>query len=229
MKIAGYVKNSLIDYPSHISCVVFLGGCNFDCWYCHNRSYIKSEGSVESSEVLEFLKRRQGLIQGVVISGGEPTLNAELPDFMRKIKKLGYSIKLDTNGSRPNILKNLIIEGLVDYIAMDYKAPIKKYKETVLVDIDRQDIKKSVEIILESDIDYEFRTTFVPTLEEQDIMQIAQELQTSKRYCLQQYRHEEQYCGFLGKSVKPHSADYIRQTANKLKEFFQGELIIRGL
>ena len=229
MKIAGYIKNSLVDYPSYISCVVFFGGCNFDCWYCHNRPYIRSEGNVDSDEVLDFLKRRQGLIQGVVISGGEPTLNAELPDFMKKIKELGYSIKLDTNGSCPHILKNLITQGLIDYIAMDYKAPLQKYKETVCVDIDIHNIKKSVDIILNSGIDYEFRTTFVPTLKEQDIVKIAKELKASKRYCLQQYRHQEQYSEILGKSVKPHSSDYIRQTADKLKEFFNGELIIRGL
>lgn len=229
MKIAGYIKNSLVDYPSHISCVIFLGGCNFNCWYCHNRPYIRSQGNVDGSEVLEFLKKRQGLIQGVVVSGGEPALNAELPDFMAKIKELGYPIKLDSNGSRPHVLKSLIEKGLVDYIAMDYKAPLEKYRQTVLTDIDIQDIKKSVEIIKNSSIDYEFRTTFIPTLDTDDILKIINELQDIKRYCLQQYRHQDEYCEILGKSVKPHSGDYIRQTADKLKEFFQGELIIRGL
>ena len=229
MKIAGYIKNSLIDYFFHIACAVFLGGCNFDCWYCHNRPYITTHGDMQSDEVLEFLKKRVGLIEGVVISGGEPTLNKELPDFLKEIKALGYPVKLDTNGSKPKVLKSLIADKLINYIAMDYKAPLEKYKQNVLVDIDTQDITKSVEIIINSGLDYEFRTTFVPTLDQDDIIKIAHEIKESKRYCLQQYRHEEEYCKILGQSVTPHSADYIRQTAQKLKEFYQGELIIRGL
>lgn len=229
MKIAGYVKNSLIDYPAHISCAVFLGGCNFDCWYCHNRSYIKGQGDIESETVLEFLKRRKGLIQGVVVSGGEPTLNAELPDFLNKIKEMGYLVKLDTNGSRPKVVKDIISQGLVDYIAMDYKAPLEKYPEIVHVNVNINDIKESIDTILASNIDYEFRTTFVPTLIDADIVKIAKEISSSKKYCLQQYRHEDEYSKILGKEVRPHTPEYIRQTAQKLKDFFNGELIIRGL
>ena len=229
MKIAGYIKNSFIDYPAHISCAVFLGGCNFDCWYCHNRPYIKSTGDIDEGEVLAFLEKRKGQLQGVVISGGEPTLNKELPEFIKKVKALGYPVKIDTNGSRPKVLQSLIDQGLVDYIAMDYKAPLEKYAQTAGVPVDINDIKKSVEIILNSGVDYEFRTTFAPTLTKQDIIQIAQELKGAKKFVLQQYNHDEQYCQILGKKVKPHTKEYFQDTLEAVKQIFQGQATSRGL
>lgn len=229
MKIAGYVKTSFIDYPARISCAVFLGGCNFDCWYCHNRPYIRSAGDIDESEVLEFLQKRKGWLQGVVISGGEPALNKELPDFIKKVKAMGYPVKLDTNGSRPDSLKNLIDQGLLDYIAMDYKAPLEKYAQTAGVPVDITAIKKSVEIIMNSGIDYEFRTTFAPTLTKEDIVQIAKELEGAKRYCLQQYRHDELYSRILGKQVRPHSKEYFEETLQEIKKVFSGEVLEKGL
>jgi pyruvate formate lyase activating enzyme len=229
MKIAGYVKTSFVDYPARVSCAVFLGGCNFDCWYCHNRPYIRSAGDIDSDEVLEFLKKRKGWLQGVVISGGEPTLNKELPGFIKQIKDLGYPVKLDTNGSRPEVLKSLIDRSLIDYVAMDYKAPLEKYAQVAGVPVDILAIKKSVGIIMNSGIDYEFRTTFAPTLTREDIIQIVQEIKGAKRYSLQQYRHDDEYCGILGKQVKPHSKEYFEETLEEIKKNFWGEVLAKGL
>lgn len=229
MKIAGYIKNSFVDYPAHISCAVFLGGCNFDCWYCHNRPYIKSAGDIDASVVLEFLQKRKGWLQGVVISGGEPTLNKELPEFIKKIKAMGYPVKLDTNGSRPDVLKSLIDQGLIDYVAMDYKAPLEKYAQLAGVPIDIKVIKKSVDIIMNSGIDYEFRTTFAPTLTKEDIIQIVQELKGAKKFALQQYRHDEMYCKILGRPIKPHTKEYFEKTVEAIKPIFQGEILTKGL
>lgn len=229
MKIAGYIKNSFVDYPAHISCAVFLGGCNFDCWYCHNRPYIKSAGDIDASVVLEFLQKRKGWLQGVVISGGEPTLNKELPEFIKKIKAMGYPVKLDTNGSRPDVLKSLIDQGLIDYVAMDYKAPLEKYAQLAGVPIDIKVIKKSVDIIMNSGIDYEFRTTFAPTLTQEDIIQIVQELKGAKKFALQQYRHDEMYCKILGRPIKPHTKEYFEKTVEAIKPIFQGEILTKGL
>ncbi|HEY8444227.1 MAG TPA: anaerobic ribonucleoside-triphosphate reductase activating protein [Clostridia bacterium] len=229
MKIAGYIKNSFVDYPAHISCAVFLGGCNFDCWYCHNRPYIRSAGDIDADEALEFLKSRKGWIQGVVITGGEPTLNKELPEFIKKVKDLGYPVKLDTNGSRPDVLKSLIDQGLIDYVAMDYKAPLEKYALVAGVPVDILAIKKSVEIIMNSGIDYEFRTTFAPTLTKEDIVKIVQEIKGAKRYSLQQYRHDEMYCEILGQQIRPHSKEYFLETLEEVKKIFPGEVNAKGL
>lgn len=229
MKIAGYIKNSFVDYPAHISCAVFLGGCNFDCWYCHNRPYIRSAGDIDSSEVLEFLKKRKGWLQGVVISGGEPTLNKDLPEFIKQIKELGYPVKLDTNGSRPEVLKGLIDQGLIDYVAMDYKAPLEKYALVAGVPVDILAIKRSVEIIMNSGLDYEFRTTLAPTLTKEDIVQIVHELKGAKRYSLQQYRHDEKYCEILGREIKPHSKEYFEEILEEIKKIFPGEVVSKGL
>lgn len=229
MKIAGFVKTSLVDYPAHIACTVFLGSCNMNCWYCHNRDIIKTQGDIDSEVVFEHLKKRKNIIQGVVISGGEPTLNKELPNFIKKINDLGFPVKLDTNGSNPKCLSSLLSENLLNYIAMDYKAPLCKYKELICEEINIQDLKKSADIIINSGIDYEFRTTFIPTLFEEDILNIINEIPTASRYALQQYRHSPQYAKILGKDIKPHSTEYIKTTFEKIQKIFGGEVILRGI
>lgn len=196
MKIAGLQKNSFVDYPGNIAAVVFTPGCNLNCYYCHNRHIIHHvDVTYDINAVVEFLASRRSFLDGVVISGGEPTLQVGLEEFIIKIKGLGYLVKLDTNGTQPLILQNLIQKNLVDYIAMDIKAPLKRYAEICGVDVDTGSIEQSIQILMNAKRDYEFRTTFVPELKKEDIMEIARMIRGAKRYVLQQFRIPEQKQG----------------------------------
>lgn len=166
MRIAGIQKNSLIDFPGVPACVIFTAGCNMDCFYCHNRNLI--EGSPElldTEEVLSFLKKRKGLLEGVVISGGEPTLQPDLADFMKKVKALGFLLKLDTNGGSPDILEKLL--HLTDYIAMDIKAQDGMYGS--VCGGNAPDVRRSLDILLKSGVSFEVRTTLYPGMTEEDL------------------------------------------------------------
>lgn len=187
MNIVGLIKNSFIDYPQKIACVVFTPGCNMNCWYCHNREIITMQkGTIAPEVVFEFLKTRVGLIDAVVISGGEPTLQDQLVSFARKVKNLGFLVKLDTNGTNPEVIKQLVDNKIIDYVAMDIKAPLNNYKKiTVVPDIEK--VKQSIKYLLGNHIDYEFRTTFAPNLTVDDITQIVQEIAGARRYSLQAY------------------------------------------
>jgi len=163
MKIGGLVKTSLIDYPGKVCAVIFTQGCNFRCPYCHNPELVYPDRFRETlppEEVLAFLEKRRGRLEGVVVSGGEPTLQEDLPAFLRLLKSLGYSVKLDTNGSRPDVLRRLAAGQTVDYIAMDIKAPLDKYGLVSGVSLDPGGISESIKIIKDSGIRHEFRTTF---------------------------------------------------------------------
>ena len=176
MKIAGLQKMTLLDFPGKVACTVFLDGCNFRCPFCHNTPLLegKAEQYMSQEEFFEFLKKRKGILDGVCITGGEPTLQKELPEFLRKIKELGYSVKLDTNGYRPTILRNLVEEGLVDYVAMDIKNCPSRYSETTGVDIQIEKIEESIRYLVFGSLDYEFRTTVVsPLHDEQSIREMA--------------------------------------------------------
>jgi len=192
MVFGGLQKNSLIDYPGKISCVLFLSGCNFSCPYCHNPDLINSERlctlSLDMQTVYEFLEKRKGFLDGVVISGGEPTIHRELVRLCIKIKQIGYSLKLDTNGSRPKIIKQLINECLVDYIAMDIKTDPFQYSSLIKKDFDPEHILSSIQIIMESPIAYEFRTTCVkPFVNENIIENIAKTIEGAMLYALQRF------------------------------------------
>ncbi len=191
MLIGGLQKFSLIDYPGKICAIVFTQGCNFRCPYCHNPELVRPElfeKSLDVWDILSFLETRVGKLDAVEITGGEPTLQKDLTDFIRKIKEMGFLVKLDSNGSNPDILENLINEGLVDYIAMDVKAPLRKYKDIIRVDIDAEKIKRSIELIKSKAPDYEFRTTIVKSLlSKDDIEEIAKTIQGSKIYVLQKF------------------------------------------
>jgi pyruvate formate lyase activating enzyme len=191
MKIGGLQRVSLIDYPGLICAVVFLQGCNFKCSYCHNPELVDPglfRTCIRENDVMEFLDARRGKLDAVSITGGEPTIQEKLPAFIRQIKKMGYAIKLDTNGSRPHIIKNLTTEKLLDYIAMDIKAPLEKYKNIANTHIDPESIKESVQLILNAKIPYEFRTTVVESqLEEDDIMKIADMISGASKYVLQKF------------------------------------------
>jgi pyruvate formate lyase activating enzyme len=191
MKIGGLQKVSLIDYPGLISAIIFLQGCNFKCSYCHNPELVDSklfQPCIKEKEVLDFLNTRKGKLDAVTITGGEPTLQDDLVPFIKQIKKIGFAVKLDTNGSQPQVIKNLLTEKLIDYIAMDIKAPLEKYKDIVKTQVNPDSIKESIRLILKSKIPYEFRTTVVQSqLEEKDILQIGKLIPGADRYALQKF------------------------------------------
>ncbi len=191
MRIGGFQKCSLIDYPGKICAIVFTLGCNFRCSYCHNPELVYPElfnKPIPEEEIFSFLTRRRGKLDAVTITGGEPTLQADLLDFILKIKKLGFLVKLDTNGSNPEIMENVISSKSVDYIAMDVKAPLEKYQEITDFTIEPERIKKTIELIMNSNIDYEFRTTIVKSeLDENDISKIGELIKGAKLCVLQKY------------------------------------------
>ncbi len=203
MYIGGLQKLTLIDYPSKVAATVFLCGCDFRCPWCYNselvlfhpvRKNFSNGARIPKKTLFSFLKERKGLLEGVCLTGGEPTINKDLPEFIRKIKKLGFLVKLDTNGSNPEMLKKLISGKLIDYAAMDVKAPLKsqKYNKAAGVKVNLNKIKKSIEIIKNSGIDYEFRTTAMPQIHsKEDIIEIAKAISPAKKYFLQNFRPEK--------------------------------------
>lgn len=191
MKISGFQKLTLLDFPDKVACIVFVSGCNFRCPFCHNASLVThiEDSYIEADEIFSYLKKRSGMLDGVVISGGEPTLYSDLPQFIREVKALGFSVKLDTNGTNPEMLRELISENLLDYIAMDIKNTFDKYAVTVGLDsFDTAPIKESIELIMGSNVPYEFRTTVVDTLHNvEDIEEIAQYIEGASAYFLQNF------------------------------------------
>lgn len=197
MKICGINKTTLLDYPGKVACTVFLGGCNFRCPFCQNSSLVlhpENQPEYSQEELFSFLKKRKGILEGVCITGGEPTLAHDLGDFLQKIKSMGYPVKLDTNGSHPTLLKNLIKDNLVDMVAMDIKTSPARY--SVLTGIPHPDlhsIYNSADFLMNGNIDYEFRTTVVKELHaEQDFYEIGTWLKGAKAYYLQAYRDSEE-------------------------------------
>ncbi len=189
-KLAGLQKTTFIDYPEKIACIVFTQGCNFRCGYCHNPELFENKEPVLSVPAFfEFLNKRKGKLDGVVITGGEPTLHGkDLIEFIKEVKSLGFLVKLDTNGTHPDVLQELLNENLLDYIAMDIKAPLAKYKTITQTDIDTKIIKKSIDMIMNSSVDYEFRTTIVKSqLSVEDLRQIGELIQGAKRYYMQKF------------------------------------------
>ena len=166
MKISGLQKMTLLDYPGKIACTVFLGGCNFRCPYCHNSEILdgNAETLMSSQDLLTFLSGRKGLLDAVCVSGGEPTLQPDLADLLVQIKAMGYLVKLDTNGSRPEVLKELVSQNLVDYVAMDIKNSPNRYSETIGVPWKQEKIEESIRFLTEEHVDYEFRTTVIAQL-----------------------------------------------------------------
>jgi pyruvate formate lyase activating enzyme len=192
MIIGGLQKLSLSDYPGRISAIVFTRGCGFRCPYCHNPELVDPARFSEEyplASVLSFLRLRNSLLEGVVVTGGEPTVHADLPLFLRSLKGMGYSVKLDTNGSNPSMLRKLVSDRLVDFIAMDVKAPLALYPETVKALVEPADIRESIQVILESGLSHEFRTTCVdPLLSADDVRGIGRLVHGCMRYVLQRFR-----------------------------------------
>lgn len=192
MRIDGLQKMTLLDFPGKVACTVFTGGCNFRCPFCHNAllvTELPENPDYTVDEILAFLKKRSGLLDGVAITGGEPLINPDIGDFIRSIRRLGYSVKLDTNGSYPDRLKSLVAEGLIDYVAMDIKNCREKYAETVgLKSLELSRIEESVDFLKSGAVDYEFRTTVVKEFHTvEDIRSAAEWIKGAKRYFLQNF------------------------------------------
>lgn len=193
MQINGFNKLTLLDYPKHLAATIFIGGCNLRCPFCHNASLVTSPGSqpvFPKEEVLSTLAKRKGILEGVCITGGELTLYTELPDFIKEIKDLGFKVKLDTNGTNPSMMKSLVADKLIDYVAMDIKNSKEKYPLTSGIQklsIDK--IEESIFYLLSNSVDYEFRTTVVAEHhQESDMHSIGQWIQGAKSYYLQAYQ-----------------------------------------
>ena len=191
MKIGGFQKVSLIDYPGRISAVVFTQGCNFRCPFCHNPELVdpeRFEGLIPEGEILTFLEKRKGRLDAVVITGGEPTMQPELTPFIIHLKAMGYLVKLDTNGTLPNLLEEMLDRKLLDYVAMDIKAPLERYSEVTKTKADSQRITRSISLIMGSGVDYEFRTTAVKSLlAPEDLEEIGRLIPGAKRFVLQKF------------------------------------------
>lgn len=209
MRLGGLQKQSLIDYPGKVACVLFLSGCNFDCPYCHNpdlaRGCATCPANLDGDRLFDFLEQRKGFLDGVVISGGEPTLQGDLEALCRTIKAMGYPVKMDTNGSRPSKIRELIEGGLVDYIAMDIKTDPFRYVPLIKRDFDPKAILASIDIIMASGMPYEFRTTCIPSLvDDRTIERIVMLIQGARLYAIQQFQetevlHPECFKGGLGR------------------------------
>ena len=218
MKISGLQKLTLLDYPGKMACTVFTYGCNFRCGFCHNALLVTEENNdnITEDEFFAFLKKRQGILDGVCISGGEPTLQKDLPEFIAKIKALGYSVKLDTHGSAPLVLKKLIGENLIDYVAMDIKNSPAKYDMTCGCEVDMNAVKESVSIIKQSGINHEFRTTTVREFHEKDdFYDIADWIGGNSRYYLQ---HFEDSGTLIGENLSAFSKEEMAEIAEKIKK-----------
>lgn len=219
MKISGLAKLTLLDYPEHVACTVFLAGCNFRCPFCHNRSLVcGGENEISVDDFFAFLKKRQGLIDGVCITGGEPLLNDDILPFVSKIKDIGYLVKLDTNGSRPERLAELIENKLVDYVAMDIKNSIGGYEAACGVRTDMSDIERSVEVLKKSGIEHEFRTTVVGGIHSiTDIAECAKWIGHGEKYYLQGYKNSGDIIAPEGLSEL--SADELRRFLEEARKF----------
>ena len=217
--IHGFQKLTLLDYPGKVACTVFLGGCNFRCPFCQNAGLVlrpENEPVIEEEEILHVLKKRQGILEGVCVTGGEPTLYPDLERFLRKIKAAGYCVKLDTNGYRPEILKHLVEEKLVDYVAMDIKNAPARYAETVGVPTLQMDkIRESVSYLMQNVVEYEFRTTVARELHgSEEMLEIGAWIAGCRRYFLQGYQESEHV-------INPVFTSYSKEELNQFVELLR--------
>jgi len=245
MQIGGLQKTTLIDFPGRVAATVFLYGCNFRCPWCYSPELvlpekIKRQPKIPEKDFFKFLKERRKLLDGLVLCGGEPTIHKDLPDFIKKIKKLGYLVKLDTNGSNPEMLKKLIDKklakrdslssltslpqsgsSLIDYVAMDIKAPKEKYNEATGIKVNIQNIQKSIDILKKDKVDYEFRSTIVPTVHtKEDVIEMAKWIKGAKRYYLQNFRPEKTIDPKFEK-IKPYTQEYLVEIQKAISPFFE--------
>ena len=230
MKIGGLQKTTLIDYLGKISSTVFLIGCNFRCPFCYSPELvlpekIKKQIGISEKDFFTFLKEKKGLLEAVTICGGEPTTNKDLPDFIKKIKKLGYLVKIDTNGSNPLMLKDLIKKKLIDYVAMDIKAPIEnqKYDRATGVKVNLKNIEESVRILKQNKVDFEFRSTIVPGIHtKEDVIKIAKWIEGPKvKFYLQNFNTTKPLLDPSLQKIKPYSKEYLLEIQKEILSFFE--------
>jgi pyruvate formate lyase activating enzyme len=222
MNIRGIYKTSLIDYPGKISAVIFSGGCNLRCRYCHNPSLVCGQAETRGSsnqEALEFIKKRRPVIDGVTLSGGEPTLNSGIKAFIESVKDLGLKVKLDTNGTNPKVIEALQGDSRPDFIALDIKTSPSKYSSLTGTQVDFSKISESIDIIRSRGIDYEIRTTCVPGyISVEDLSEIRDSIGPVKSYCLQQFIRD---VPLIDDSLR-RAVPYSRDTLNAMIEFIKG-------
>lgn len=236
MEIWGLKELTLVDYPKKVACSVFTPGCNFRCPYCYNPELVfKEEGKIRKiseEKFFSFLDERKNKLDGVVLIGGEPTIQPDITEFARKIKEKGFLVKLDTNGSRPGMIKKMIENKLVDYIAMDVKNSFEEYEGTIGVDFKVENIRKSIQIIKkageEGEIDYEFRTTVVPSLVgKEELEEIGEMLEGSKKFFIQQFNLKNGTLNPKFEEVEPYSKKKLKEFKKMLEPCF-GVCEIRG-
>lgn len=223
MKILGMEKLSLVDFDNHIAATVFTGGCNFRCPYCHNAPLVldpAGQGALSEKYIFDYLKKRKGVLQGVAITGGEPTLMPDLKEFILKVRELGYEVKLDSNGTRPDVLASFIEEKIVDYIAMDIKNSKERYAETVDVEnFDLSPVEESVKLLKKGNVEYEFRTTLVKEfISADDIRGIADWLAGAKRYFLQHFKDS-------GNCIREDLHEVDEKTAEEWKAIAEKKIV----
>ena len=228
MNIQGLQKLTLLDFPGRVACTVFLGGCNLRCPFCHNSELLDgtAETVMDEAGLLAFLKKRQGMLDGVAFTGGEPLLRPELPELMRRIRAMGYAVKLDTNGTRPEALSAILAEGLADYVAMDVKNSPARYAETCGVEtMDLEPIRASIDLLRSGTADYEFRTTVVDELHDAASFEaIGPMIEGAVRYFLQPFKDRDTvaFAGFHAPD-----AEKLRRYADLVRPFVQA-VEIRG-
>ena len=230
MIINGFQKLTLLDYPGRVACTIFTAGCNMRCPFCHNASlvtHIDSENTFSVEEVLSYLKKRQGILEGVCITGGEPLLQSDIKEFITEVKNLGYSVKLDTNGTFPDKLKDLVSSGLVDYVAMDIKNSKAKYKMTAGTEnLDLSKIEESVDFLINGNIDFEFRTTVVNEFHTvEDIQDIVVWLKGTPKYFLQNFVDSGD---LIGSNLTPANLDILKIMREKATEIIPN-VELRGI
>lgn len=223
--IDGFDKLTLLNYPDKVACTIFTKGCNFRCPYCHNSSLISLDKENDKyKEVISYLNKRKGILDGVCITGGEPLIHKSTKELIKEIKNMGFLVKLDTNGSNPDMLKELIDENLIDYVAMDIKNTFDKYEETIGCKTNVDNIKKSIDIIESSNIDYEFRTTIVKELHTfDDIKGIINIIDKKSKYYIQNFRNSD---GVLNKNLNGFTKEELE---NLQKEINNENVYFRDL
>lgn len=227
MLIQGLQKLTLLDFPSHVACTVFLGGCDFRCPFCHNSSLIAGgEAVMDEEELLKFLKKRQGLLDGVAFTGGEPLLRRDLAPLLEKIRALGFAVKMDTNGNHPDVLKALVGEGLIDYVAMDIKNAPEKYAATIGLDtFDISAVGESLAFLKTGVVDYELRTTAVAEYHtDEDFHAMGKWIEGAKRYFIQCYTQRD---SVLCPGLTAPSEEDLRRWCDIVRPFV-GEAAVRG-
>ena len=227
MKFGGLQKTTLLDYPGRLACTVFTNGCNFKCPFCHNSSLaLGTAKPITEEKILSFLKKRRGILDGICITGGEPLIHDDIIDFIEAVHELGYSVKLDTNGSYPDRLQELIDRSLIDYVAMDIKNSPDKYALSCGADIEVSDIRKSIEILMQGKIPYEFRTTVVKELHtKEDIHQIGKRIAGAQKFYLQQFKDSPEV---LQAGFSAYSKDEMKELIIIAKKYVPAA-VLRGI